>query len=85
MDVRFRWGPGYWAMLSLAAAATAVVDEVKRACRLKQPLGRGKFFLELQLLDDSWVHVSKDVTLAECIKIQGGCDGRLMMRLTPKK
>ena len=72
-------------VLSLAAAAAAKVDEVKKACERVQPLPRGKFFLELQLSDDSWVHVDRASTLEECL-INGTpyASGRLTMRLSPQ-
>ena len=59
--------PGGDYLLSLAAATAATVDEVKKACELVQPLPRGRFFLELQLSDDSWVHVDRASSLGECL------------------
>ena len=47
VDVVIPQPGGVWGLLSLAAAAAATVDEVKKACERVQPLPRGKFFLEL--------------------------------------
>ena len=84
VDVVIPQPGGLCALLALAAAAAATVDEVKKACERVQPLPRGKFFLELQLSDDSWVHVDRASTLGECLAVAWRPDGRLAMRLLPK-
>ena len=84
VDVNIPQSGGLCGLLMIAAAAAATVDEVKKACECVQPLPRGRFFLELQLSDDSWVHVDKASSLGECLDVAWRPDGRLAMRLLPR-
>ena len=83
VDVFIPQPGGLCALLALAAATAATVDDVKKACERVQPMPRGRLHLELQLSDDSWMHADKSFFLGDCLVVAGRIDGRLAMRLLP--